>query len=227
MIFAGCSSASSHLTEMKHCGRKTIESRKETTGTAATLPDVPCMVYYGIFIFIHIRLRLMVHVYINLTYMEQFGNESFEKKNTKTIHGTVGNQRQVEEVDDEMHLLKMKPRILGGQIAKAPFIEIEIEIGGEAACHAESCLTPTKTRQKNWWVETRKAWLVFVCEVRPAHFCEAHFFVGGEQYEQLSSFFWGGETSSKHALSDSDLRFFRVFWGGGGLTRVPKKVTSR
>ena len=83
MIFAGCSSASSHLTEMKHCGRKTIESRKETTGTAATLPDVPCMVYYGICIFIHIRLRWMVHVYINhLTYMEQFGNESFEKKKT-------------------------------------------------------------------------------------------------------------------------------------------------
>ena len=57
----------------------------------------------------------------------------------------AGNQRQVEEVDDEMHLLKMKPRILGGQIAKA----LSKSKSALAACHAESCLTPTKTREKN------------------------------------------------------------------------------
>lgn len=57
-------------------------------------------------------------------------------------------RRQVEEVDDEMHLLKMKPRILGGQIAKAPFIEIEIDLSAEMACHAESCLAPNKNERK-------------------------------------------------------------------------------
>lgn len=47
------------------------------------------------------------------------GNLSTLSKMAGTRVSNGVHPRQVEEVDDEMHLLKMKPRILGGQIAKA------------------------------------------------------------------------------------------------------------
>ena len=69
-----------------------------------------------------------------------------------------------------------------------------------------------KREKKNLWVETRKTWLVFFCEVRRI-FCEALFlFLGVNNMNNFRDFFLG-----RNLIETCFVRFgpqvFPCFWG--------------